>query len=309
MRDEIDEAIATYTHELQAEASLARADVVEIEDHLRSLIDELRAHQPLGVAIAQAKRRLGEPRALAREHARVSGSFGPPLSRWRAVSAVALLVPMLWSAFASMRPELTVQNLEIVTGLMLAVGLLSRRGWARPVMFAGAAFWVIPMSLVLYAYPEHTSPIWLVLHLGIVAFLAPWRRREVTQASVALALQVWAVASAMMVLGFQITTPDGGTEYVTPAAMVAMIAASKATVGGILRARWGALASLVSAATLAVSIYELQAFTFKFANAGAYQLVTFGMLASGVLASLAASVLLWRHARSAFGSLREVFAS
>lgn len=309
MRDEIDEAIATYTHELQAEASLAKGDVAEIEDHLRSLIDELRAHQPLGVAIAQAKLRLGEPRALAREHARVSGSFGPPLSRWRAVSAVALLVPMLWSAFATMRFEMTVQNLEVASALALGLGLLAGRGWARPVMFAGAAFWLLPMALSLYCDPS-ISPTWLVLHAGIVAFLAPWRRREITYAGVALALQTWAATSAIMVLGFQVTTTmNGPPEYVTPAALVAVVAASKATVGGILRARWSAIASLVSAVTLAVSIHQLVGMSFKFAHGDLYEVMTFAMLATGALASLAASVLLWRHARSTFGSLREVFAS
>ena len=66
----IDEAIEQYRQELVAEASLAKGDLDEIEDHLRALIDELRADQPalgLATAIAQARERLGEPRALARE--------------------------------------------------------------------------------------------------------------------------------------------------------------------------------------------------------------------------------------------------
>ena len=39
---EIEDAVATYRAEVLAEAELARADVAELEDHLRSLIDELR---------------------------------------------------------------------------------------------------------------------------------------------------------------------------------------------------------------------------------------------------------------------------
>lgn len=306
MRDEIDEAIAAYTHELQAEASLAKGDVAEIEDHLRSLIDELRTHQPLGVAIAQAVERLGEPRAIAREHARVHGTFGPPLSRWRALSAVALLLPMLVQAFANVELSVSRQNLDLAAGCVLILGLVSRRGWARPALFAGTLFWILPMALSLYEFD--VSPVWLVLHVGIVVFLAPWRMREVTRAGVALALQVWAVASAMLVLGYQITTLDGATEYVTPAALIAIAAAGLAAVGGILRARWSAIASLVSAATLALSFHQLLAMTFKFADAGLFQALTFGMLATGALASLVASVLVWRNARSTFGSLRELLA-
>ena len=307
---EVDEAIEQYRHELVAEASLARGDLDEIEDHLRALIDELRQHQPLAVAIAVARTRLGDPRALAREHARVHGSFGPPLSRWRAVSAVALLVPLLAQGLYHMPLSALVatpHGLELLAGVVLAIALIARRGWARPVLFAGAALWAVPLTVELAYYP--VNPLWLGCHLGIAAFLAPWRRREVTRASVALALQVWAFVAATVVMGFTISTRGGEMELVTPAARIAFAAAALATAGGILRARWSALCSLAAVGALAVSIQQLAGITFRFPNGGVYQLMTFGLLASGAIASLAAGVLLWRHARTRLGSLREAFAA
>ena len=307
---EVDEAIEQYRQELVAEATLAKGDLDEIEDHLRELIELLRASQPLAVAIAVARTRLGAPRALAREHARVHGSFGPPLSRWLAISAVALLVPMLVSGalIVPLDQLWSLLGFELVAGGALAVALVAQRGWARPVLFAGAAFWTLPMALQLASYPG-ISPIWLALHVGIVAFLAPWRRREITRASVALALQTWAVCGATMVLGYQISARGGGMVYVTPAAQVALAAAALATVGGILRARWSALGSLVAAATLALSIEELSHLQFRLVHASLHEVMTFGLLATGAIASLVSGVLLWRHARTRLGSLRDAFAA
>jgi len=90
---------------------------------------------------------------------------------------------------------------------------------------------------------------------------------------------------------------------------VAFAAAAIATIGGVLRARWSALGSLVAAGTLALAIEELTHLRFRFAYGGLYQLMTVGLLATGAIASLVAGVLLWRHARSRLGSLRDAFAA
>ena len=96
MKDEVEQAIEHYRARLAAEAELARGDLAEIEDHLRTLIDALREDGlPAGEAIVEAARRLGDPRQLAREHARVRTPFGAKLSRARAWSACALLLPYL----------------------------------------------------------------------------------------------------------------------------------------------------------------------------------------------------------------------
>jgi uncharacterized membrane protein len=67
---EIDEAVAAYRAEVLAEAQLARADVAELEDHLRSVIDELRtAGMPAAQAIARSSapaRRSARRRSRAR---------------------------------------------------------------------------------------------------------------------------------------------------------------------------------------------------------------------------------------------------
>ena len=94
-----EDVIATYKRELVAEAELARGDLDEIEDHLRVLATELRDRgMPRIEATIEACRRLGDPRAVAREHARVRSPFGARLSKLRAYSAVALIAPILIQA-------------------------------------------------------------------------------------------------------------------------------------------------------------------------------------------------------------------
>src|ERR1051325_3500616 len=95
MKD-VERAVETYKERLAAEAELAPRDVAEIEDHLRTLIEDLRATGvPLGRAIEQAAEGLGAPARLAREHSRVRTPFGARLSRLRAWSALALILPMI----------------------------------------------------------------------------------------------------------------------------------------------------------------------------------------------------------------------
>jgi hypothetical protein len=303
--DEVDRAIEGYCRELQAEAELARGDVREIEDHMRTLVDDLRERgMPAGAAIAEAARRLGEPRALAREQARVRSPFGARLSRARAWSAAALLVPMLGWLGGYVVPAEGVWSragLELVVGSVLVVALIARLAWARPVLLGGMAFFALPAALWAALVPG-TSPLWMVWHLGIVAFLAPWRRRELTGAGWALALHVWAYGAAAFELGFQVTTSDGSWSLVAPAAQVALGAAMLATAGGLLRARWAALASLLAAAALAAVGFELWGLRFRFDHPDAYRAGMLALIGSGALAAAAGAALAWRSARSNLGT-------
>ncbi|HTM20957.1 MAG TPA: hypothetical protein VL172_10630, partial [Kofleriaceae bacterium] len=280
--DEIDRAIQDYCHDLQAEAELARGDLHEIEDHMRSLVDELRGRGlPVGAAIAEAARRLGEPRALAREHARVSSPFGARLSRARAWSAAALLAPMLaWLGLyiVPVTGAFSRAGMELVVGSVLVLALVARRAWARPVLLGGMAFFVLPAALWAALVPG-ASPLWMLWHLGIAAFLAPWRRRELTPAGWALALHVWTYGAAAFALGFQVTTNDGSWNLVAPASQVALGAAMLATAGSLLRARWAALASLLAAAALAAVVFELWGLRFRFDHATAYRAGTLALIA------------------------------
>ena len=187
---EIETAVAAYTSELLAEAELGRAEIAELEDHLRTLIGELREHGlPAGEAIAVAARRLGDPRSVAREHARVRSVFGSRLGRARAWSIVALMVPMLASGFANVTGVWSRNMIELSAGFVLSLAMMARLTWARPILLGGIAFWTLAVGLFWLSFPG-TNPAWLVVHAGLLAFLVPWRRGEITRVGAALALDV-----------------------------------------------------------------------------------------------------------------------
>lgn len=309
IKDE-DRAIEAYRKQLAAEADLAAGDLDEIEDHLRSLTDDLRERgMPASVAVAEAARRLGDPRTVAREHARVRPAFGAKLSRARAWSAAALMLPMLVvSAYSLVEYDLPVVSrfgTEIALGLVLFLALIARVSWARPVLLGGIPFYMASCVVALLAWPE-AQWFWVVLHLGIIAFLAPWRRGELSRPGIALSLQVWAYAAAGYALNFQYTSANDDTLAIAPTAHVALVAAVIATVGGIMRARWSAVAAMLSAVTLALATFDIAGLDFKFANAELMGVAVIGLLTSGAIAAAVGGILAWRSARSTFGSLRGI---
>ncbi len=256
--DAIDRAIEDYKQRVQAEAELARGDLAEIEDHLRSLVGELRHDgMPIGRAVAEAARRLGEPRSLAREHARVHPVFGAKLSRLRAYSAVALLVLTLGLSLVAY-PHATLRiQIELGFCAIVTLALALRLSWARPVVLAAFAFSALQLVVFELAVGGIIEPMWLLVDLGLVAFVMPWRRRELTGAGWTLALQVWSYSVASMCMNYVYTDSDGSYLMIAPLAMVSAFAAVVATCGVILRARWGALASLVAAGALAVAAIQI----------------------------------------------------
>lgn len=307
MSDEIDNAVRAWTAELLAEAELGRADVAELEDHLRDTIATLRDQGlPTARAVAEAAHRLGDPRAIAREHARVRGAFGAKLSRARGWSVIALLVPMMVNGFAHLFEVPMHMQFELFAGVVLVAALAARRTWARPILLGGIAFWMLGAAVSLVAFP-HLSPIWLVIHAGLVAFLAPWRRGEITAAGASLALSVWAFAAATLALGFWITTPTGG-QLIAPGAVPAVLGAMIATCGGVLRARWAALASAVAAVGLGFAALQLNALTMRMATAAPafFHAMMIALVASGAVAAAIAAVLSFRTARSMLGTLRAI---
>jgi hypothetical protein len=306
---DVDRAIAAYRRELVAEAELAAEDLDEIEDHLRTLTADLRATGlPAAAAVTEAARRVGDPRRLAREHARVRSPFGAQLSRLRAWSAALVLAPMLVIAVVETLPHTGLWSrymAELGFGLVLAAALVARLSWARSVLLGGLAFFAIPTVMAVALAPE-SSALWLVPSLGPLAFLVPWRRGEVTRAGTALALSVWAYGAASLALGYQLTASDGSVAFVAPVAVVALVAAMIATVGGILRARWSAAASAVCAATLAFAIVELAGMRFVFDDAALWRVYLLGMVGSGVVAAAASAYLAHRTARSGLGTFDHV---
>ena len=302
--NEIDNAIAAYRTQLTAEAELARADLNEIEDHLRTLAAELLS-KGLGAteAVAEAARRLGEPRSVAREHARVRTAFGAKLSRGRAWAAALLIAPLLVTMAISGAGN-TDMNPELGAGVLIVLALVARLSWARPILLGGFAFFTLPTAMWLVS-GGGASPWWVAWFVGIVALLTPWHRRELSAAGAALALQVWAFGAASLALAYQYTSPDGSLP-VAPAANIALIAAALATAGGVLRARWAAIGSAIAAIAIGLSLEQMWGLRFRFAHPDVYGAFLFSAIGSGAIASAASAVLGWRSAPSRFGSLRAI---
>ena len=307
-RDDVDAAIEAYRLELAAEAELAAGDLDEIEDHLRELIAELRAAGRGAEAIAVARRRLGDPRAVAREHARVRSPFGARPSRLRAWSAAALLAPMVvWWAWTAAHGAGAWSRLGMEAGLaaVLVVALAARLSWARAFLLGQAVASTITMALGLWLWPWARTQValQLVAYAGVAAFLVPWRRGELTAAGAALALLVPAYTGASMVVAFKITGTSGDL-FCPTAASIALIAALAAGAGLLLRARWGCVAAAACAIALASTAHRIWDLRWRVPHPVAERLLVVGLVVGGAVAAAGAAVLAWRDARSGVGTLR-----
>ena len=304
--NDVDEAIEAYRARVVAEAELAEPDLDEIEDHLRALTTQLQCDGLAATAaVAEAARRLGDPRRVAREHARVRSPFGAKISRLRAWSAALLLgPPMAINAWQTAQYGFSRYTLELGFGLLMAIALAARISWARAVVLGGLAFFALPTLFAVALFG--TSPIWLVWHLGTLAFVLPWRRGELSGAGWSLALQVWAYGAAALALSFQMTAEDGSTGVVPLLAFAGLVCAVLATLGGVLRARWGAVASALGVLALGGAFAELVPLQFKFDQPQLFQIYLLAMIGSGALALAVSARLGWRTARSALGTFAHV---
>lgn len=310
MKDDVDRAIEDYRAQLAAEAELARGDLAEIEDHLRTLIEQLRAEGlPVGEAITLAARRLGDPRQLAREHARVRTPFGAKLSRTRAYSAAALLAPGLVFAIARVIQQGLGSfggfELVILVGMMAA--LAARQTWARAIVLGLTANTVLaaPFYVALRASFPPVLVIQLVCYLGAFAFVVPWRRGELSRLGLALALLGPAYAAASFMMYAYLTAP-GHHLLEVPWGALAMFGVYAAGAGILLRARWAAGAALVAAFALAESTLLVSGLTFRVASPELVKLQVLFELAGGAVGASLAAMLAWRAARSTLGTLRGV---
>ncbi|MEO8841159.1 MAG: permease prefix domain 1-containing protein [Kofleriaceae bacterium] len=306
MTDE--QLIAKYKADLVGEAELARGDLDEIEDHLRTLADELRERgMPRVEAVREACKRLGDPRAVAREHARVRSPFGARLSRVRAWSAIALALPILiagaFQIFPSSGP-FSFFGLQIVFGTIVTLALAFRLPWARPVVLGGIAFFTMQVVIVTLTVSSR-NPIWVVPYAGIFAFVMPWRRNELSSTGLAIALHVWAFAAASFALEFQ-TSNVTGVYYLAPGATIAFTGAAIATCGTIVRARWAMLGSLACAIKLVECAYLFGSPSMRYPLPASVQITILAMIGSGVIAATVGTMLSWRNARSTIGTLHHV---
>lgn len=306
--DRVDQAIQTYRGELSNAVEIARGDLDEIEDHMRVLVGELReTGMPAVAAVAEAARRIGEPRHLALEHQRVRGSFGPRLSRARAWGAAGLLLPFfVYYSRYSVNTTGAGWLFTVLSGLLITA-LVARLSWARWFLF-GSLVLALP-SLVFDACVSEWW-WWFVGMIGIAQIaayllaailLAPWRRGELTSSAWVLLLMVPAFAAASWGVEWQITN-DGvnhGLVMANPVAIIAVTMVLAGALGGMLRARWGAAATAIAA----VSIAALPAMSDRTLRFELLPILMLVEIVLGVTAAAVATVVAWRTARSTRGTL------
>jgi hypothetical protein len=302
MSIEIDDAIAQYREQLTAEAELARADIAEIEDHLRSLIDELQGiGMPAAEAIAEAARRLGDPRQLAREHARVRTPFGAKLSFAGALSTTLLSLPLLCVDVRM----LIVQGLSVLTVfqlialLIVVAGLAFRQAWGRAIVLGFLADATVNLAYYAAVVPQHSvlAVAQLVFTLGALAVVAPWRWSQLTRLGWALVLLGPAYHGAILLLGLVPFGVLGAT------AILGVVAAGA---GALLQARWAAVSAAVASVLLASGIAVCRNMIAVGPHPMLTRVYVFGTLTVAVLAALCIALLSWRSARGVLGTLRGV---
>ena len=244
-----DPGIDAYRRALVA-ADLAADDVAELEDHLRALADELRATGlPAAIAVREAAHRLGDPQAIAREHARVRSPYGAPLSRARAWSAALLLAP--YAALATVDVYYTGVAVQLLFTLGIAIVMLGalalRVPWARAAVLGALIAMTIP-DLIEVATSHYVTPyeiMRLICEAGAVAFLAPWRRGELPQPARAVAFLGPAYASATAIL--QATTMIAKLDLSGAIAMPCVFAT---LILGLRRSRWAVVPGTLGALAL-----------------------------------------------------------
>lgn len=303
LRTPIDHAIAEYRSELEAEADLAREDLVELEDHLRTLIDDLRATGASSEqAIAQARLRLGDPKLLAREHARVRSPFGAKLSRARAWSAGGLFLGMVglgWWLYG--RPFSSWFAIQLVLGACLSIGVIARLAWARAAMFGYVAYNLVHVGIAAIVFEYRLFPeegLLVAMEAAVLAFVMPWRRGEIGPAGYALALVCLMFDGSILANWLTHTYLDA-----PHVAMLAHAATIATGIAIVMRGRWAASMGLVTAACLAISAFQLAGYDGPLAE------IVVPTIAVGALAGVACAAISWRTARTTLGSLRGFLAA
>ncbi|HEY5948519.1 MAG TPA: permease prefix domain 1-containing protein [Kofleriaceae bacterium] len=325
---QVDDVIERYKAELLDEAELARDDLQEIEAHLRALTEELLERgTPAVEAVHTACERLGDPRAVAREHAKVHSPFGARLSWGRTISASALLLALLLRNYAFFQTKwdkipapFSPLAMTILATVMVAA-LLARLTWARPVVLGGMGF-MTTYAIVAGTVPVNTGTVWLVALIGTVVFVMPWRRHELRRTGYTLVLLAFACSATGLAAGMLGLDSDAlayAREHgiqpnivmpirMVPAALIGFVPLVVAIGGTILRARWAAVASAFGAAMLLVSLIEVVRYYIGFHELEdtAEWLPLASMLTAGSIAASVAALTSWKSARSNTGTLQYV---
>ncbi|MGE0549388.1 MAG: hypothetical protein AB7O24_05415 [Kofleriaceae bacterium] len=301
----IDAAISRYLAELTAGGELGPSDLDEIEAHLRSLIDDLRdADLTIDDAIAEATRRMGEPCAIARELTCVRSPFGATLSRGRAWSSAVLLVPVIVLALVdAVRSHGGGLGVELALCAIVALALAARLSWARPIVIGAIGFLMVPIAIATLRYESH--PLWLVWAAGTLAFIAPWRRRELSKPGWSLALQLGGMFAALLISVFPAPDPT----MIRSLAALALPSCLLGIIGTIVRARWAVAAVILGVVALVASVAQLW-IQHLAAGADSFTLARLVTNSAAILAAAIGGVLAWRTTvtsrRSAGSAVRQV---
>lgn len=296
----IETAIADYREQLAREADVGRATLDELEDHMRLLVDELReSGMPVALAVTEAAKRLGDPRELAREHARVRTPFGAKLPQWRALAVIALVLPQV---IYGLTRESWIGIGEGALGIVLCGALVWRSAWARAAMF-GIMAWSNVWTIVTLSIAGAAPHLWMIgAQLAALALLAPWRRADLTAPGWALALLYPAYCAGAWMLLWQVT--GNGHTLPLPDARLALGGIVLAGAGIVLRARWAAVAASGAAIVLMFWLRLVAEITYRVENAAEIRALTLVTAGFGVAAAIAVAAIAWFTSRSKLGSLR-----
>ena len=264
--ESLDEAgIKAYRRALHTEAEIARGDLDEIEDHLRSLALELRANGLTGLeAVTEAARRIGEPALVAREHARVRSAFGARLTRLRSWGAAALLAPFgVYYAATAGGPG-------AIMWLLLIAALVSRLTWRARASPACCRSGVVASAVALMGAASNPAGDDRAMRGDVggerAARPVEWLERADARGVVAVLLAP-AYVSQVSSGSLQLTGPTALIlSNVLPTVM--LIGLIVAFAGTLLRARWAAIGGAAVADRVlllaAIAVWPLFA---RFANA------------------------------------------
>jgi hypothetical protein len=322
--DNDDVVVARYRAQILAEADVPDADLDELDDHVRALAAELRGHgTPRAEAIALACRRVGNPRDLAREHARVRAAFGARPPRVRAWSAAALLAaPIAYYGHNSLRHGLfTFAALQLVLWIGVVIALAAQRTWARTLVlgtvamslamhatravadaFVGRADGIVAEKLAALHAPAQLEMV--AIWCAALAFVVPWRRGEIAPRGLALALLVPAYSAAMSTL-ISVGTAPASVLVIDPLGSLALTAVAIALVGVARNARWASLASFATALVLGALAIDAGGGLFSTAFDSTMIDIDFTTAATlGSLGSLGAAIVTRRARVGRLGTFR-----
>lgn len=187
---------------------------------------------------------------------------------------------------------------------ILAIALASRRTWARAVVLGMVASLVTQLMVDMVPLDDQ---FFMVAELGVLAFVIPWRRNELPSAAITLALQSYAAFAAWKMSHPIVVGWDDVLRLAPVCERIAVVGAVAACVGTVLRTRWSAIASAVSALALFTAMGDLLVSvdwdTIGPAMRLKLQVAMFGGLGAGAIAAAIAAVLGGRTTRSLVGTL------